>query len=387
MGPIYEPGEDSYLAQKYVSKYSNVELVLDMGTGTGIQAITAAKNAKNVIAVDINPEAITQSKLQADIDKIKNIKFIVSDLFEKVPKVKFDLIIFNPPYLPKHKHVDDVALVSGKRGVDTTIRFLDSVNNFLKTNGKILLITSSLASHSLLNQGFKKNLLKKKELEKKHIFFEDINILRLTKSDLLKKLESKGFKDSFNFARGKRGVIIKSKLDNKNVSIKIKNENSDAFGNLEIEYKFLKTLNEHNIGPKVISFTDNMLVYEFQNGILIEEYIENNNKQNIIKVLTNVFNQMYTMDELGINKFEMHHPVKHVIIDKHTPVLLDFERCRNTEDPKNISQFCDYMLRISKQLSNKNINFDRDELIELSKEYKKNRTKKNYKKILDFIFS
>ena len=239
MGPIYEPGEDSYLAQKYVSKYSNVELVLDMGTGTGIQAITAAKNAKNVIAVDINPEAITQSKLQADIDKIKNIKFIVSDLFEKVPKVKFDLIIFNPPYLPKHKHVDDVALVSGKRGVDTTIRFLDSVNNFLKTNGKILLITSSLASHSLLNQGFKKNLLKKKELEKKHIFFEDINILRLTKSDLLKKLESKGFKDSFNFARGKRGVIIKSKLDNKNDSIKIKNENSDAFGNLEIEYKFV----------------------------------------------------------------------------------------------------------------------------------------------------
>ena len=55
---IYEPAEDSYLLQKYVKELA-IGRVLDMGTGSGIQAITALKNlqVRLVLAVDINPEA------------------------------------------------------------------------------------------------------------------------------------------------------------------------------------------------------------------------------------------------------------------------------------------------------------------------------------------
>ena len=174
LNKIYEPGEDSYLLQKYVDQYSKVDSVLDMGTGTGIQGLTASKYATNVLSVDVNPEAVKQTKTLIEIEKKKNIKILESDLFSKIPKQKFDLIIFNPPYLPKHKHVDNIALVSGKRGVDTTLKFMDNVNEYLTTNGKILLITSSLASQSLLDESIKTNLLEKKELEKIHVFFEDI---------------------------------------------------------------------------------------------------------------------------------------------------------------------------------------------------------------------
>ncbi|MEK6917169.1 MAG: 50S ribosomal protein L11 methyltransferase, partial [Nanoarchaeota archaeon] len=78
---IYEPREDSYLLQKYVEMYSKGS-VLDMGTGSGIQAITASKKAKEVVAVDINPEAVKQTKLALEIEKIKNVKVLQSDLFQ-----------------------------------------------------------------------------------------------------------------------------------------------------------------------------------------------------------------------------------------------------------------------------------------------------------------
>ena len=56
---IYEPREDSFLLEKYVVKYTKPGyIVLDMGTGSGIQADAASKKAKKVIAADINPGAI-----------------------------------------------------------------------------------------------------------------------------------------------------------------------------------------------------------------------------------------------------------------------------------------------------------------------------------------
>ena len=65
---IYEPAEDSFLLQKYVKKYAKGK-VLDMGTGSGIQA----EAAKDVLAVDVNPECV-------EYVKKKGIRAIVSNL-------------------------------------------------------------------------------------------------------------------------------------------------------------------------------------------------------------------------------------------------------------------------------------------------------------------
>ena len=91
---IYEPSEDSYLLAKYVDKFSKGK-VLDLGTGSGIQAETALKHTKEVLATDISKEAVK-------FVKKKGIKARISDLFSNINE-KFDLIIFNPPYLPREK--------------------------------------------------------------------------------------------------------------------------------------------------------------------------------------------------------------------------------------------------------------------------------------------
>ncbi len=380
----YEPREDSYLLQKYVEKYSKGN-VLDIGTGTGIQAITASKKADEVIASDINQKALEDAQLNIEIEKSKNITLIKSNLFNKIPKQKFDLIIFNPPYLPEEKNIEDPALFSAKRGTETTTKFLNTITDFLKPDGIILLISSSLANQNNILETIKNNLLVSEVLETQHIFFEDIILYKLEKSDLLNKLPN--IKNPKLFARGKRGVIIKAKYKKKSVSIKVKKQSSTAFGTIRIEAKFLELLNKHNIGPKLVMYKEHFLMYEFVEGIFIQEFLEKNTKKDILIVIKKVFDQMYTMDQLGINKFEMHRPLKHILIKHNNPVLIDFERCRYTEEPKNVTQFCDFLIGedVTKLLNNKNIKIDKEKIIELAKKYKKSYSLKDYNNILRIL--
>ena len=106
-----------------------------MGTGAGILALEAAKHAEEIVAVDINSEAVEQVKKT----KNKKIKAIQSDLFDNIDG-KFDLIIFNPPYLPDDPEVKDIALDGGPEGYEFIERFLKKTKPYLKEDGKILLL-------------------------------------------------------------------------------------------------------------------------------------------------------------------------------------------------------------------------------------------------------
>jgi len=178
MDAVYAPREDSKLLAEQVEKYAHGN-VLDMGTGSGIQAVVAArkKEVKNILAADINPLAIEEAK-----KKIinKKIKWVISDLFRNVGGM-FDTIIFNPPYLPEDIRVKDLALDGGKKGYEIIERFLNSVNRFLKPKGIILLVFSSLTKREKVDSFIKKNNLKYKLLATKHIFFEDMYVYRIGK--------------------------------------------------------------------------------------------------------------------------------------------------------------------------------------------------------------
>lgn len=175
---IYEPAEDSFLLQKHVKKYAK-GIVLDIGTGTGILAEGAASSKKTVkvFGVDVNEEAI---KYCIRSQKSRKIIYAMSDLFSLFKRdrrymgTKFDTIIFNPPYLPNDKRAKDIALDGGKRGYELICRFLHECKKFLKTKGKILLVFSSLTGKEKLDNFLLRNYWRFKELEQKHIFFEDL---------------------------------------------------------------------------------------------------------------------------------------------------------------------------------------------------------------------
>ncbi len=167
---VYLPREDSYMLKKWVEKLVKGD-ILDMGTGTGIQAFAAAPKAKKVIAVDKNPEAVEYCKNAFHI--FKNLEFRVSDLFSNVPE-KFDFIIFNPPYLPESKYDKEIDTTGGKEGWETIEKFLKESKKHLNKNGKILMVFSSFTNPKKVLEIAKKLKYKEKMLEKKHFNFEDI---------------------------------------------------------------------------------------------------------------------------------------------------------------------------------------------------------------------
>jgi len=72
---------------------------LDLGTGCGILALSAAGHSETVLATDINERAVKYASFNAKFNRIENVRFSCGGMFQPVEKEKFDLIICNPPFL------------------------------------------------------------------------------------------------------------------------------------------------------------------------------------------------------------------------------------------------------------------------------------------------
>src|SRR3989344_3972816 len=136
MPEIYEPAEDSYLMSDALKKElplllkKNPELkFLEIGCGSGINlnvALDAGINRKNIFGSDINNDAVKHCR------KL-DFKCIESDLFSNI-KGKFDVVVFNPPYLPLDKHEPKASRNSttgGLKGNEIIVRFLKKAKNYL----------------------------------------------------------------------------------------------------------------------------------------------------------------------------------------------------------------------------------------------------------------
>ena len=176
--PVYQPREDSWFLQKWVKKLAKGS-VIDIGTGTGIQAFSAAqkKEVSSVIGVDINPKAISYSTMNSKHEKIK---YLVSDMFEKINQ-DFDTIIFNPPYLLNHPEIKDLALDGGPTGLEVTARFVKQSGSHLKQGGIILVLVSNHVDVNKFEKISKEENLRYKILDKLKMDFEILYCYKLTK--------------------------------------------------------------------------------------------------------------------------------------------------------------------------------------------------------------
>lgn len=130
-----------------IIKRLNRPNVLDLCTGSGAIAISLAKYTSNakLYATDISTKALDIAKKNAIANGVeKRIKFIQSDLFQNIPKMKFDIIVSNPPYIKKHdiealdKEVQKEPTIALDGGIDG-LKFYRYITNqaydYLKYNG------------------------------------------------------------------------------------------------------------------------------------------------------------------------------------------------------------------------------------------------------------
>ena len=191
----YPPHEDSFLMAEYLKSIVRGKEVLDMGCGSGIQGIVSKKYGANYITfADIDKNALIISKynyVYNFVDKnvkldsleeytLKNVEFVLTDLFKNINR-KYDLILFNPPYLPEvGKEDEKVKLwtVGGKAGNEIIDKFLSDAYKYLNKNGCILLLVSSLSDPFYVFAKYSQ-LYRFKVVKKLKLFFEELSLIEI----------------------------------------------------------------------------------------------------------------------------------------------------------------------------------------------------------------
>ena len=180
---VYEPAEDSFLFAENLVVQKDTQ-VLDVGTGCGILGILAAEKDADVVAVDFNPYAIRCAKKNSVLNNVLDkMSFIQSGLFNAFNEnAKFDLILFNAPYLPSAESEGDSWMVrswaGGVKGRQVIDQFISQAPSHLRTKGRILLMQSTLANPEETIRKFEENKLEATiKAERKLPFFETLILI------------------------------------------------------------------------------------------------------------------------------------------------------------------------------------------------------------------
>lgn len=136
--PLTDSAEGDPYHQAVAREARPEQRVLDMGTGSGVSALLAARAGSDVVAVDINPEAVECARANAEANGVSDrIRFVEGDLFEGV-EGRFDLIIFDPPFrwfeprdLLERSHAD--------ADYRTLTSFMQKAPHRLRENGRIIM--------------------------------------------------------------------------------------------------------------------------------------------------------------------------------------------------------------------------------------------------------
>lgn len=160
------------------------------------------------------------------------------------------------------------------------------------------------------------------------------------------------------------------------IAIKVEREDSKTINRIKNEAYWLKILNKYNIGPKLYFSTNNIIIMRYIKGKRILDFFKHSSQQNKSIIIQEVLNQCRILDQLKVNKLELHHPIKHIIITKDKkPVMIDFEKCKYNLKPKNVTQFIQFLPRLG-------FNINKEKLKNLLKQYKKNYKEESFNKIL-----
>ena len=182
---VYVPAEDSYLLADNLEIESG-QSVLEIGTGSGIVAMYASRLTDKITVTDINFDACQIAEKNFKDNCIENIEILFGNLFEPVKNRKFDVILFNTPYLPTEDDevIDDTinyAFDGGLNGRKVIDVFLNEVGNHLNDGGIVQMIQSSLSGNQETLDRFDELGFIAEIKASEHFFFEDITLINAYK--------------------------------------------------------------------------------------------------------------------------------------------------------------------------------------------------------------
>jgi release factor glutamine methyltransferase len=191
---VYIPSEDTdlllnVLEEEIIKRNKTFKKAIEIGTGNAFLSLEIYDNVNQLYSTDINPIVIDYLLNVKDKYNLEKMKVVYSNLFDSIDdNEKFDLIVFNPPYVPTEdleKEDDsingyDLAVNGGVEGREIIDKFISQLPNHLEKEGICYLLVSSLNNPIEIIENLKKQNLKTEIKKAKKLFFEELLILKIT---------------------------------------------------------------------------------------------------------------------------------------------------------------------------------------------------------------
>lgn len=190
---VYIPSEDTdlllnVLEEEIIKRNKTFKKAIEIGAGNAFLSLEIYDNVNQLYSTDINPIVIDYLLNVKDKYNLEKMKVIYSNLFDSIEEnEKFDLIVFNPPYVPTEdleKEDDsingyDLAVNGGKDGREIIDSFLEKLPNHLEREGVCYLLVSSLNNPVEIIENLKLKKLNAEIVSSQKLFFEELFVLRI----------------------------------------------------------------------------------------------------------------------------------------------------------------------------------------------------------------
>ena len=221
------------------------------------------------------------------------------------------------------------------------------------------------------------------------------NRLEELKNHGVKAVEFAGKTSAFNvpvLGKGFVGIVVKAHLDGRRVALKIRRVDANRLG-LQHEAEMLAKANSVNVGPKLMNVSTNFLLMHFIDGDLLPDWLETyKEKEHVRGVLSEVLEQCWRLDAIGLDHGELSHASKHLIVDaEQKPFIVDFETASVNRKPANVTSVCQFLFRsggtvariVAETLGERNS----EEIVGALRLYKNHRTRENFNRVLQTCLS
>jgi len=208
----------------------------------------------------------------------------------------------------------------------------------------------------------------------------------------VKAVEFAGGKTAFDvpvLGKGCVGIVVLALTNRGKVALKVRRVDADRAG-MQREAEMLRKANAVDVGPCLLDTSENFLLMEFVDGTLLPQWVKivkgRGTRSRIRRVLREVLEQCWRLDESGLDHGELSRAPKHVIVDSSdNPCLVDFETASIHRRVSNVTSICQYLFigsQAAKAIKRKLGEIDREELIKALRTYKQQRARENFEKVL-----
>jgi putative serine/threonine protein kinase len=192
--------------------------------------------------------------------------------------------------------------------------------------------------------------------------------------------------------KGYVGVVVVANLKDQKVALKMRRIDADRL-DFSHEAEMLQKANAIGVGPKFIAVSNNFLLSQLIDGDLLEDWLQTPREKGLIrKVLVDILEQCWSLDEAGLDHGELSKAPKHLLVDKmDKSFIVDFETASIMRKVINVTSVCQFLFmgnsRAAKILDEVFGKKNRLVLISGLKKFKKNANRKNFEDLLDMYLS